>query len=575
MSKRIYLPFVNAEPISDLPVITTLEPGNMLIETPSGEAKRISTEVFQQLLHKIAVPINPTDSGPFSVNTWYKPMISSSGSGTNYPNANNLKAVEGIDTLFYYTGTTWLPYANKLPQATQYIAPFDSSTFPITGPAQRTYNNAIWELSDGITAQSTDIPGISDKWKNIAVNTEYLDGKSIEDDPSQYGSTNLNLVGVDMTSQGYYVFRVEFTEDKIIDVIRMHTTNPSTINFVIGTIEQAGRFVEVRSFQKTTVVGYNDLQINEILKVGEFIAIKTPGKIPDYQVQVDDPNYWWATDQGYNTALIPWNNWKLSFQMTVRTIVLADDFYIKNSQLSPINQEIQGIKLNSNVLISPNGTKYKLTVNDAGALATQRMGGYKVIGHAGNSILRHPIMSYWWGDWGMAASTRENDYNHRLLAMIKTDEPTATTDAMNWAAWELNPSTYDKSNFDSYLTSKPFDLFIIRFGENATYNSNYKQNYKDLVLYVKSKLPDNCRIIIGGQFWANSDKETAMSQVADELGLTFVSMAGLDIPANKSFIGDTVQGDDGQSHTVDNSGVANHPNNNGMLAIAQRLFSAL
>ena len=28
----------------------------------------------------------------------------------------------------------------------------------------------------------------------------------------------------------------------------------------------------------------------------------------------------------------------------------------------------------------------------------------------GNSITRHSLSSYWWGDWGMAASTKDKDY---------------------------------------------------------------------------------------------------------------------------------------------------------------------
>lgn len=62
-----------------------------------------------------------------------------------------------------------------LPQATQYIAPFEVSSFPLVGsssdPVQRKYNNSVWELKDGETADSTDLPTNEfSKW--IELNSE-------------------------------------------------------------------------------------------------------------------------------------------------------------------------------------------------------------------------------------------------------------------------------------------------------------------------------------------------------------------------------------------------------------------
>lgn len=84
--------------------------------------------------------------------------------------AGNPSAITAIDTKIneaYYDGVKWVNSKLSLPQATQYIAPFEGSNFPIMGAAQRVYENSIWELSENQTAQSTDIPGVSNKWRPL------------------------------------------------------------------------------------------------------------------------------------------------------------------------------------------------------------------------------------------------------------------------------------------------------------------------------------------------------------------------------------------------------------------------
>lgn len=166
MAKKIYAAFTEPKPISELPITTTLEPGNMLLEATDGSAKRISTEVFYQLLHKIAVPITPADAGPFTANTWYKPMTYSADPGTNYPNAGNQKAIEGYDTLFFYTGTAWQKYFNKLPQA-------KIDTWSAVGyfaGKQVFHEGKIYESTEAVL--STDTPGVSAKWAEKVGNFE-------------------------------------------------------------------------------------------------------------------------------------------------------------------------------------------------------------------------------------------------------------------------------------------------------------------------------------------------------------------------------------------------------------------
>lgn len=116
--------------------------------------------------HGVIAPDTQPPVGGWKIG-WYTPKVSSVVPGTNYPNQNNLKSVEGFFTEFYFNGEIWIDVANKYPE-TQFIPSFSGSTFPLisstSNPIQRTYNNIIWELTPGQTAQSTDIPGVSNKW---------------------------------------------------------------------------------------------------------------------------------------------------------------------------------------------------------------------------------------------------------------------------------------------------------------------------------------------------------------------------------------------------------------------------
>ena len=229
-----------------------------------------------------------------------------------------------------------------------------------------------------------------------------------------------------------------------------------------------------------------------------------------------------------------------------------------------------------------NGTNIKTingtTILGSGDLVVSGGGGtpepYSNVLHLGNSICKHPITSFWWGEWGMAATVRENDYVHKFWDFLKEKSPSSTSNAEFIALWEQNYMTYDKSILNTVILAS--DLVVIRLGENVTYTVDYQNAYKELVQHVQTVNP-NAQIILGGQFdfQFKQNVETAMINVANELQLPFVSLKHLTDASYKQFVGAVVQGDDGNPHTITNTGVADHPSDLGMLEIAKCLFSAL
>ncbi|MBO6184217.1 MAG: hypothetical protein J6O88_05905 [Chryseobacterium sp.] len=66
--------------------------------------------------HGVISPGTPVPVDGWKIG-WYSPKLSSALPGTNYPNQNDLKSVDGYFTEFYYNGTDWESVTRLLPKA--------------------------------------------------------------------------------------------------------------------------------------------------------------------------------------------------------------------------------------------------------------------------------------------------------------------------------------------------------------------------------------------------------------------------------------------------------------------------
>ncbi|MDV3661624.1 hypothetical protein CMU70_14310 [Elizabethkingia anophelis] len=374
----------------------------------------------------------------------------------------------------------------------------------------------------------------------------------------------------------YYLNKVTFDKQKFVKSIKMYGQRIGVINFAIGSIDQWGKFVE-RKVKTYNVIPdtYNVYYINEILNINEIIAIKCPiTSGMTWENASGGQGLLWDSGNSYTGVLVNDTAHTISMEMDIHDY--DENPLAFNEDLNNLTDRVAVLENKSIILTSPNGTPFKLSVRDDGTLITKSL-VFGKIAHLGNSICRHQITSFWWGDWGMAATVREKDYVHRFLTKYQVKNPSATTEALNIAIWEQSPASYDKTLMD--LTILDSDLIVIRIGENVTWSTSFKSEFRLLVEYIMSKVP-NATLLIGGTFWYSQEKDNDMKAVADEKGITFVSMQGLDIPENKQTLSGQVFGDDGNWHTISDGGetavgVANHPNDLGMDYIAQRLIDSL
>lgn len=190
----------------------------------------------------------------------------------------------------------------------------------------------------------------------------------------------------------------------------------------------------------------------------------------------------------------------------------------------------------------------------------------------GNSITWHPVNDNWYGEWGMAATSLENDYVHLLNNKFKSNCDSVSF-KIAWAVdWETNHTHFDLSYFDNYFNGKE-DLVIVRLGENVRDITNYETDFLNLIKYFK-KLSPKAQIVITGIFMSETNdlvfKEDVQKRISDFEGCIWVPINNLDTEKNRNYIGNYVNG-----HKIENQTVANHPGDNGMKAIANAIYDAI
>ena len=182
----------------------------------------------------------------------------------------------------------------------------------------------------------------------------------------------------------------------------------------------------------------------------------------------------------------------------------------------------------------------------------------------GNSITLHfpaPAIG-WHGSWGMAASAPENDYAHRLTAMLRAAGKTVDLRLETIVATEREPERFDETAFAPFLSYAP-DVVVLRVGENVpdekaeAFGAAYE---KLLGLFCRQT---RAAVYAVGSFWKKDGVEDAMRRAAERAGVTYVSLA-------------PIQGEAYQAVGLfEHPGVAAHPSDKGMEAIAGIIFDAM
>lgn len=184
----------------------------------------------------------------------------------------------------------------------------------------------------------------------------------------------------------------------------------------------------------------------------------------------------------------------------------------------------------------------------------------------GNSITRHGKAENlgWCGDWGMAASSKENDYVHKLISKFCQKGIKVSVCIANLSDWERTRNM--DLLFTKYLSALRFnaDYVIVRLGENACpdkYLSEFELCYGELTdLFSRN----GAKIVLTDLFWEYDPFDNFVAELAKARGYAFAEIHDLGNDDEMKAIG-----------KFSHNGVAVHPGDKGMAEIAERIFRVM
>ena len=190
----------------------------------------------------------------------------------------------------------------------------------------------------------------------------------------------------------------------------------------------------------------------------------------------------------------------------------------------------------------------------------------------GNSITLHPPRAEvgWTNNWGMAASAVEKDYVHILARSISGITKTSPVLMIeNIADFERQYATYDLARLKKAVDFKA-DTVVVAIGENVppVGSEESKAKFRESVLKLLTALSiaSHPTIIVRSSFWPDKNKDEILRNVCAEVGGVFV-----DISALSKDESNYARSERSYAH----GGVAAHPGDRGMQAIADALLAAM
>lgn len=197
---------------------------------------------------------------------------------------------------------------------------------------------------------------------------------------------------------------------------------------------------------------------------------------------------------------------------------------------------------------------------------------YKVL-FLGNSITLHGPKAdiEWGGNWGMAATAAEKDYVHLVTQALETRSGSVPEVMVkNIADFERGHVAYDIARMLKEQIDFEADLIIVAIGENVPALKTAEEEaafLKAVIALLRLVKGDrDATVLVRSSFWVNPAKDTALAAACASAGGVFVDISAL---------GKDETNYARSEREFKHAGVANHPGDKGMAAIADAIVKSL
>jgi lysophospholipase L1-like esterase len=226
------------------------------------------------------------------------------------------------------------------------------------------------------------------------------------------------------------------------------------------------------------------------------------------------------------------------------------------------------------VTLIPYGcTKFRISMFPVAAEPEVRPSAIRRILFLGNSITLHgPKADIGWADnWGMAASAEDKDYVHLVAAALgRHNASKPKIMVRNIADFERNYATYNVEEQLKDLFAFDPDLVVLAIGENvpALGSEDAKAQFKAGVIKILACAfaKRHPLVVVRSSFWPDPTKDELLRQACREADAIFVDASPLGRePTNAAR----------SERSFTHDGVANHPGDRGMRALADAIVQAV
>jgi len=186
----------------------------------------------------------------------------------------------------------------------------------------------------------------------------------------------------------------------------------------------------------------------------------------------------------------------------------------------------------------------------------------------GNSITLHSPAPQigWYGNWGMAASSKEKDYVHLCIKHVKEKFPQASFCIVQAADWERGYKEIDITDIFSEAQRFNPDVIITRLSENIDADYMEADSFSDAMDKLHKYLSGenkNTKLIVTSNVFANEYKDSLLKAYSQSFGAGYV------------YIDDYRKDKENMALEFQHEGVRLHPGDKGMQFIAERIIDAL